>query len=216
MKTFAIWTGVALFLVASVWGLLKLADKPSTLGSSTQSIQAPEITESDVTRGNKKAKVVLIEYSDFQCPACAYYHSLVKQLTDKYKDRMLFAYRFFPLRQIHKNAVSSSQAAYAAHLQGKFWEMHDLLFENQTDWSDSGNAKDIFESFAKELGLNEEKFKQDMDSSETVRIINSQYSVGAQAGVNSTPTFFLNGELIQNPQSYEDFKKLIQAKLDNN
>lgn len=213
VKRMAIWAGVALLLVGSVVGLFKLANKPSVLSSQTEIVKTPPISEEDITKGNKKAKMVLIEYADFQCPACGYYYSFIKQLSEEYKDKMLFAYRFFPLRQIHSNAMPSSQAAYAAHLQGKFFEMHDMLFENQKEWSDSSNAKNIFTSYAQKLGLNEEKFKKDMESNDALRVIDNQYSVGAQAGVNSTPTFFLNGELIQNPKDYASFKELIDKLL---
>ncbi len=131
VKKIAIWAGVALLLVGSVVGLFKLANKPSVLSSQTEVVKAPPLTKEDITKGNREAKIILIEYSDFQCGACAYYHPLVKQLTEEYEDEILFSYRFFPLRQIHPNAMPSSQAAYAAHLQGKFWEMHDMLFENR-------------------------------------------------------------------------------------
>ncbi len=213
VKKIAIWAGVALLLIGSVWGLFKLANKPSLTSSQTEIVKAPPLTQEDITKGNKDAKIVLIEYSDFQCPACGYYYPIAKQLTEEYKDKILFAYRFFPLRQIHQNAMSSSQAAYAAHLQGKFWEMHDMLFESQKDWSESSDAKDIFISYAKKLNLNEEQFKKDMESDEALKVINNQYSAGAQAGINSTPTFFLNGVKIQNPQAYEAFKSLIESKL---
>ncbi len=107
----------------------------------------------------------------------------------------------------------SAEAAYGANKQGKFWQMYDLLFENQTSWADSPNAKDIFLGYAKKLGLNPNHFQKDMDSGKAKVFINAEEIKGEAVGVNSTPTFFLNGEEIRNPKSYSEFKNLIQQGL---
>ena len=211
IKNLALFIGIPLVVIASVIGLVLISG--SNTPPSSSSIKAPPITSKDITMGNKNAKVTLIEYADFQCPACAAYYPLVKRLTSKFDNKILFAYRFFPLTQLHQNAMLSAEAAYAANKQGKFWQMHDLLFANQTSWADSNNAEAIFTGYAKKLGLNLNKFQKDMNSGEAKVFINNEENIGTAIGVNSTPTFFLNGTEIQNPRSYSDFKNLIEQKL---
>jgi len=208
-KQAAVWIGMVLVLAISVWGLMQIADSPA----KTSKINLPPVTSSDITIGNPKAKAVLVEYGDFQCPACAAYQPLVNQLILDFKDNIYFVYRFFPLTQVHKNAMISAQAGYAAHKQGKFWEMDNLLYTNQKSWEESLNAKEIFINYAKNLKLNIDKFKKDLESDEGKKIINEQYRQGLSAGVNSTPTFFLNGAKIETPRSYNDFKKLVQDEI---
>lgn len=211
IKRYGIWAGAALILALSVWGLFALSS--STPNSTADKITAPPITEDDVTIGSSSAKVTLTEYADFQCPACAAYHPIVNQLLTELDGKVYYAYRFFPLTQIHKNGMISSQAAYAAHLQGKFKEMYDMLFSTQNDWAEANNAKDIFVEYADKLGLDVEKFKSDMESSETKDRIAKDMGEGNSIGVNSTPTFFLNNTKITTPGTYDAFKKLIENEL---
>jgi protein-disulfide isomerase len=149
--------------------------------------------------GNKDAKVTLTEFGDYQCPACAAAHAPVKQLAEQYKDNpnFRFVFRNFPLTDIHPNALASSEAAEAAALQDKFWEMHDLLYERQNDWSTSLNPMDKFTSYATELGLDVEKFKADMLSQQVVDKVTQDLQDAIALGANSTPTFYLNDQLIK-------------------
>ncbi len=208
-----LWAGVAVILILVVYGLIQIANSPQE--SSTTS-NVPPITKNDITTGNPKAKVTLIEYADFQCPACAAYHPFVNQLLVDFSGKIYFAYRFFPLIQIHQNAMLAAQAAYAAGRQGKFWDIGNMLFDNQTSWADSSDARNTFISYAKKLNLNIDKFQKDMDASQTKNFINNELSSGTQIGINSTPTFFINGQKIQNPANYNDFKTLIQNALNKN
>lgn len=121
-------------------------------------------------------------------------------------------YRFFPLINIHKNALISSQAAFAAGKQNKFWEMHDKLFENQNSWSDI-DPRETFISYANELKLDINKFKIDLDSNETKDFVSKSANEAISLGINSTPTFFVNGTHIQNPAGYDEFKKIIQDEI---
>ncbi|MEK7482100.1 MAG: thioredoxin domain-containing protein [Patescibacteria group bacterium] len=172
------------------------------------------ITSSDWVKGDKSAKIVLIEYSDFQCPACAVYQPIVKRLSDEFGNKMAFAYRHFPLSQ-HQNARLAATASETGGRQNKFWEMHDLLFENQENWSDlsKSKAEELFVKYAETLGLNIEQFKNDLDSNEIKNKVNSDLISGETAKVNSTPTFFLNGKKIQ-PRSYEEFREMILSQID--
>lgn len=208
-KQIGIWVGAVFILIASVWGLIQIANSPTTTGN----IKLPPVTNSDIAVGNPKARAVLVEYADFQCPACAFYQPFINQLLIDFKDEIYFVYRFFPLIQIHKNAMISAQAGYAAYRQGKFWEMDNLIYTSQKSWENSSDAKEIFISYAKDLKLDVEKFKKDLESGEAKKIINEQYRQGLSIGVNSTPTFFLNGVRIQNPRSYKDFKQLVQNEI---
>lgn len=170
------------------------------------------ITSTDY-QTNASASATLVEYSDFQCPACASYQELVRQLKKDLGSKVNIVYRHFPLRQIHKNAQLAGQAAEAANMQGKFWEMHDLLFENQLAWAELDNPMGEFEKYASELKLDVEKFKTDTQSTNAKDKVDADYAQGLRFLVNSTPSFFLNGVKMTNPASYETFKQLVEAKL---
>lgn len=210
MKKLAMWIGGIIILVLSAGGLIALVNAPQPTSSITN---IAAVTSSDITQGPKNAKVTLLEYADFQCPACGAYHPLVKQLTKDFNGKVLFVYRFYPLINLHKNAMVSAQAAFAAYEQGKFWEMHDMLFEHQKDWAESDNATDTFTKYAQNLHLDMTKYGLDVQSDKTKQFINNESDAGTNSGINSTPTFFINGHQIQNPQSYQAFKQLIQDSL---
>jgi protein-disulfide isomerase len=164
--------------------------------------------------GDNKKGVTLVEYGDFQCPACTAYHPLVKAVIEKYKSDISFQFVSFPLTSIHQNAMAAHRAAEAANMQGKYWEMHDLLYTNSQAWSRASNTTTVFESFAQQLGLDVPKFKQDAASSTVNGIINADLAKGKKLNISSTPTFFLNGKKIdQPPQSVEEFNKLIDNAL---
>lgn len=167
--------------------------------------------------GKADSKVKLVEFGDFQCPACKSYFPLVQELKSTYGDRVAFQFSHYPLTQIHPNAFISSRAAEAAGKQGKFFEMHDLLYENQDNWASNGNPTSIFEGYAQELGLNLEQFKSDMVSSTVSDTINADAKAAQALGATSTPTFVLNGKKIEkNPQSVDEFKKLLDEELAKN
>lgn len=207
-----------------VWGLIILGIAGIVLAifaivtnnSGTQGNPANLITsvsDLDWVRGPKDAKVVLVEYSDFQCPACAYYYSQVKKLEVDFNGKLKVVYRYFPLEQIHKYARLSARVAESAGKQGKFWEMHDLLFNNQDAWTNSPDATPLFASYAQSLNLDINKFVQDVNSSNIDNKINSDYEDGTKQGILGTPTFFINGKQISSPSSYEEFKKIIETEI---
>lgn len=169
------------------------------------------------TVGAGKGGVTLTEYGDFECPACKSYYPIVQEIKKTYGDQIKFEFRHFPLVQIHRNAMLGSRAAEAAGKQGKFFEMHDLLYENQDTWSRASSPNSVLENFAKQLGLNVEQYKTDFASEATLDSINADVKSGQDLGANSTPTFLINGKkLDKNPQSLEDFKKLIDEELAKN
>jgi len=160
-----------------------------------------------------KPAVTLTEYGDFQCPACGYYYQMVEKLRDEFGDRLQVEFHHFPLK-MHPYAPLASRAAEAARNQGKFWEMYDLLYKNQATWS-QGNAQATFIGYARQLNLDMDKFKDQLNSSELQRRIMTEKEQGIKKGINSTPTFFLDGMEINNPRTYSEFKQLIESKLKN-
>lgn len=158
------------------------------------------------------ASVTLVEFADYQCPACGSYHPLLKQLLSEFAGKLDFVYRNYPLQQ-HPNARIAAQAAEAAGSQGKFWQMHDAIFENQIKWSDANNAKDIFTGYAKTIGLDMDRFNKDIDSDSIKEKIDRDTADGNTLGVNSTPTFYLDAEKLENPASLDDFRTLVKAAI---
>lgn len=203
------WVIVAAILVAFV-GFIVINNKDKASAPDSDSKGTP--TEN--VRG--EGTVTLVEYGDFQCPACAQYHPIVEQVVEKYEGQIKFQFRNFPLVSIHPNAFAAARAGEAAAQQGKFWEMYDKLFNNQQDWSDSKNPREHFDNYAKQIGLDTEKFKTDFASSRTNDAINADISAAEKVGAQSTPTFVLDGKKINNPQpSVDAFSKVIDEAIKN-
>lgn len=209
----ALWLLVTLIIGGGIFGMVKLASRSLQDTGPTLTIDA--INAEDWVKGNRDAKVVLIEYSDFQCPACAFYYPLLKKLLEEFEDKLAIAYRHFPLPQ-HQNAKPAAYAAEAAGNQGKFWEMHNLIFDGQKDWKDERNPAETFLSYAQTLSLNTDQFKADFASKEIRKKVETAYQDGIGLGLNSTPTFFLNGKKIANPRNYEDFRNIIFQAINEN
>jgi protein-disulfide isomerase len=206
--------GIIVVVVAALIGVFALtSNNKNDSGSGSNSAAQPS---SHIT-GKTDSKVALVEYGDFQCPACKSFFPIVNELKATYGDRVAFQFSHFPLTQIHPNAFIGSRAAEAAGKQGKFFEMHDLLYENQDSWSQSPNPNQILEGYASQLGLKVDQFKSDMASAGVADIINADQKAGQQLGANSTPTFVLNNKKIEkNPTSMEEFKKLLDEELAKN
>lgn len=210
-KQFLLVLGVIIAALVGVFALTK--EKADTPGNNVEN--SSQVGKRSVGAGT--GGVTLTEYGDFECPACKAYYPLVKDIKQTYGDKIKFEFRHFPLTQIHRNAMLGSRAAEAANNQGKFFEMHDLLYENQDSWSKASNPTSVLESFAQQIGLNIEQFKTDMASEATLDIINADIKAGQNIDANSTPTFAINGKKVdKNPQTPEEFKKLIEDELAKN
>lgn len=171
---------------------------------------------SNHSSGVGTANVELIEYGDFQCPACSSFFVIVEQVRDTYGDQIKFTFRNFPLVSIHKNAMASHRAAEAAAAQGKFFEMYEMLYQNQSSWSSLSSPVTLFESYASALGLDLSKFKTDFASEATNNVINADIAEGKDKyKVDSTPTFVLNGQKLDSSEigSLELFSKKIDAAI---
>lgn len=215
IQKLVIWGTVALITVAGVALLIKMSGG-TTPQATEVVINLPKVTDSDIIVGEKSAKVNLIEYSDFQCPACAAYNSVVNEVLSNYKGKVNLVYRFFPLTGIHKNAIISGQAAYAAWKLGKFSQMKDELFNNQSKWEglSEEDAKKAFIEFAKGIKLDENEFAKIMNSDEAKAAVLADEKSSLSLGLKGTPSFFIGNKQIK-PSGYDGFKKVIDSELGN-
>lgn len=187
MKSKLFWLVLAV-TVAGLIGIFAIAGNQPASQSTTEPSAA--VTAQDHILGKPEAKVTLIEYADFQCPACANIEPSVNKLAEEYKDELRIVFRHFPISSIHPNAFPAARAAEAAAMQDKFWEMEDLLYERQREWAEDTNASNKFRQYAQELGLDVDKFNSDYNSQTVTDRINRDVTMGRNAEVGGTPTFF--------------------------
>lgn len=204
------WAGIGIVVVAAIAGLIWLGK--SAPSSPAASGTLDPVTVSDHVTGKAGSSVTFLEYGDFQCPACGSFHPFIAQLKAEYANRVQFSFRNFPLTQ-HQHANLAARAAEAASAQGKFWEMHDKLYEQQGQWVNSNNVQDVLMGYAKDIGLDVERWQRDLESAEVKNKVTADYASGVRAGVDSTPTFFVGGKKLPAPRNYDDLKKAIEAAL---
>lgn len=166
----------------------------------------------DHTKGSDANEVLFIEYGDFQCPSCGGAHPQVNTLMEEYGDKVTFIFRNFPLTAIHPNARAAAAVAEAAGLQDKYWEMHDMLYQKQNEWSglDPSQRTSVFNTYATSLGLDMDTFTADLASKEVNQKISFDLALGKKAGVSATPSFFLNGTKLDEEVS----SGIVQGNLD--
>lgn len=207
-KKFLVAILVVLGIFVGYFYTTKSDTKDGDASSSSASV-------TNFTKGAGNKGVTLVEYGDFQCPVCGQYWPFIQQIKQKYGDDITFQFRHFPIDSIHPNARAAHRAAQAAGNQGKFFEMHDKLYENQSSWSNSSNARAVFETYATQIGLNMETFNTDFASEETNEIINADVSEGKSLGVTGTPTFLLNGRTLEDSErrSFEDLVNAIDKEI---
>lgn len=212
-KEIKVLIGIAvLVLIGGVVLSLIANPKPKDAGAPVD--QKSLVREHSPMTGSKDAKVQVVEFADFQCPACAQAAPVLKRLMEEYKDNkdVNFVFRNFPLDQIHRNARIAAEAAAAANEQGKFWEMSEMLFAKQAEWGVSTNPLDSFLSYANGLGLNQDQFKQSVEMRKHKDIIDTDSQDGTSVDVNSTPTIFVNG-VKADSYRYEALKQNIEDAL---
>ncbi len=223
---YGLWGGVVIGIVVIVLGVMFFVGNGAA--PSPAGITMPQVAASDWQEGTTTMPLTLVEYSDFQCPACGAYYPIVKRLKTEYASSTRFVYRHFPLPQ-HLDAKEGAYAAEAAGKQGKFFEMHNMLFENQKDWATDTHIlptdptdltpamQAVLEpklvGYAQKLGLDVTKFKADMASKEIHDKIDTAIADGKTMQIPATPTFFLNGKQIENPNGFDPFKKLLDDTL---
>ena len=210
---FIIVVGVALVTFGS-GAMLYRAKRPHVKDiPESQRVPARSDTSAHV-RGNPEAPVTLEEFGDFQCPPCGQFAGFAEELVREYDSRLRVVFRNFPL-PAHEHAREAAQAAEAAGLQGKFWEMHDTLYREQAVWSKAPNARELFESYAGTIGLDMDHFKKDMDSDKVRERIDSDHALGDFLGVKVTPTLFINNRPVeQQEKNPEGVRAAINAALE--
>lgn len=203
------WIISIVIVVGGIAGLIFLAGKPA--GNAGGNV--PAVTTTDHLNGPATAPAIIIAYSDFQCPACGAYEPILQGLKTQFGENMTIVFRHFPLKSIHKYAEAAARASEAADLQGKFWEYHDLLYSRQSSWAATTDIDQALADYAKELTLDVGKFTTDYKSSAVAARVNRDVTDGLALGINSTPTFYLNGTHLDNPSSQQAFADLINAKI---
>ncbi|MBI4193340.1 MAG: thioredoxin domain-containing protein [Candidatus Colwellbacteria bacterium] len=205
---------VILFAAGVVGGLVRISAPASSPDRGGETLPVLAVGAADRQKGPFEAPITIIEYSDFQCPACAYYEPLRVRLAEEFSSEVRIVYRHFPLSEFHMNALPAAYAAEAAGEQGAFWEMHDVLFYKQAEWVPLVNSREAFARYAAEIGIDVERFKRSMSDAVLRGKVRADYEGGVELRIAGTPTFFVNGERIEpNPRTYDEFKGLILSAL---
>lgn len=215
-----IFIGVIVSTLVLIIGAVFLFGKNNSSPVTTNSGQKVEAKvlakDNSWSTGPQDAKVTLVEFGDFQCPACGVEEPIVKSILAKYQNKIRFVWREFPLTQVHQFAFDAALAAEAAGMQNKFWPYHDKLFENQPTITKTDSFKrEQLIAFAKDIGLDMEKFTKDIDSDAVrERVLNDQQD-GNSAQINGTPSFFINGEVFSSGKlpTEADFSAKIESLL---
>jgi protein-disulfide isomerase len=203
---------IALVLLVAAAGtaLLLKSNQRGDSSSRTTDTQSPD----NANKNASNTVVTLEEFGDYQCPPCGQLHPTLKKLKQEYGDHLNFIFRNLPLTKIHQHALAAAQAAEAARIQNHFWEMHDLLYENQSLWKDDINPRSIFIKFAADLGLNTAQFTRDMDDKQIQMRIEADVDAAAKQGIDGTPTILINGRQLRAEMTTPDgVRKGIELML---
>lgn len=176
------------------------------------SVPPGQLTEFDHVRGDPDTPLNITIYADFQCPSCATEMQLVARSWSQIQDRAHLVFRHFPL-DIHRHAFMAARYAEAAGRQGEFWAMHDALFSNQQVWSGLDDATELFDSFARQLGLDMQQLQQDLVDPELRDKINADQQGGIRARVRATPTMFFNGREVSTPRTASEFRSMVDEAV---
>lgn len=208
-KRFWIIIGVIIAIFGGIIWYSGNKDKKDDSNNKGNTAQA-----SNHITGKLDSSIKLVEYGDFECYYCSQYYTVVEQVVEKYHDQISFQFVHYPLSQTHKNSFAASRSAEAAGMQDKFWDMYRLIYANQQVWAAQSNAKPTFDGYARQLGLDMEKYNKDYASSTVNDIINADIAKFNKTGLaKATPTFTLNGKQIKPDMTVEAFSKFIDEEL---
>lgn len=197
--------------------LINVSSLPKEFNNSGETPATTAENVFDHYSGNSDAKVTVIEYGDFSCSHCTQYNPILEVAREKYQDDVVFIYRYFLLGSAYVNSTAATAAAEAAARQDKFWEMHNILYENQSAWSNVGAdvRKSVFQGYAEEVGVDVERWSEDYDSYQTNGIktkIDFDVALARKIGIAGTPTLMINGYKLD-PQANPDDAWTTQDKL---
>ena len=219
-KRFALWGGLIAAMALIIIVMVRYADEETASpaansamanNSAVGSSEILNVRDNDWMKGNPDADVVVVKYSDFQCPACRFYASMDDRLSDELGDDVLFIYRHFPLRNFEFSRLAARYVE-AAGRQGQFWRMHDLMYINQQRWS-RGDAESIFRKFAESIELDMDQLDEDLQDPSIGERLDSDFDDGRRAGVTAVPSLFINGERVENPNSLDSYRELIESYI---
>lgn len=218
---------IGLVLIAAIAGgwYLYSSSKTPTASNKPTNTNTQKQPDADIARasagaqppnmlGPQTAAVTIEEFADYQCPTCATVHTKMKEINALYNGRVKFVYRSFPLTQIHKNAYEAAVSAEAAGMQGKYWAMQDQLFTNQQAWSNSNEARKMFEEYAQKIGLDIAKFQTDVAGLPAKTRVDADLARGRSANISGTPTVYINNKKLA-PEQMEvsAMRQIIDAEL---
>lgn len=210
-KEAKILIAILVLVVGGMIGLFALANGGDKTADTTKPTDAGKLARDDSHKIGTGA-VQIVEFGDFQCPACGAAEPRLAKLRADYDGKVNFVFRNFPLAQIHKNAVAAANAAESAGAQGKYWEMHDKLYANQTEWSDLSNPADKFAEYATSIGIDGTKVKKAIQDKAYQQFIDTDMADGEALQVNSTPTVFIDGKKLS-ANDYETMKAAVETAL---
>jgi formate-nitrite transporter family protein len=215
MKRYLPFIIVAVVALATIGSgaMLYRAKRPQVLSIPENKTLGKSDAEPAHIRGNPDAPVTLEEYGDFQCPPCGMFAAFLGQLEKEYDSRLCVVFRNFPL-SVHEHAREAALAAEAAGLQGRFWQMHDVLYREQETWSKAPNVRELFESYAGTIGLDLDRFRKDMDGEKAKARVDADRQRGESLGIQVTPTLFINNQpLDPKDKNPEGIRAEINAAL---
>jgi protein-disulfide isomerase len=203
--------GSVLVLAIAAGAFFYSSSKPPAQ-SSGQTTMTPDPATSGASMS--RGIVLVEEYGDYQCPPCGALHPEMNKVKAEFGDRIRFVFYQLPLITIHPNANDAARAAIAARLQGKFWEMHDMLYSTQKEWAELPTVRPMAAGFAGQLGLNVDRFVKDLDSPQVIAAVADDVRRAESFGVNSTPTLFIAGRRVEDADmTPEKIRSLIRAQL---
>jgi protein-disulfide isomerase len=207
-KEAKILTGILVAVVAGMIGLFALANKssPAPVGDKTKIIRPTSHKEG-------AGPIQMVEFGDFECPACGAAYPNVKQIMKDYNGKVTLYFRNFPLTNVHPNAMAGAEAAEAAADQGKYWEMHDMLYDNQKTWGSLADPTADFVSYAKALGLDTDKFSKALTDKQFQSVIDQDMADGTALNIQGTPTFYFNGVQFTGDYSYASLSGQLNTLL---
>ncbi len=212
MKRYLPFAIIAFVLAVAIGAGFYMFRSEQPQPSTTQASNA-KASVSPTTSASKGA-VIVEEFGDYQCPPCGSLHPEMKKLKSEFGNRIRFIFYHLPLTVIHKNALDAAHAAVAAGLQGKFWEMHDMLYDSQKAWEETDNLRPIVAGYAGRLGLDVQKFLTDMDGPQVEATVAADVRRANSLGVTGTPTLFVDGQEINNDDlTTENLRKIINQRL---